>query len=163
MVRMVLRGTHDVHSPLYGLHKQFRLLERIVKDLLSADTMVEQLLAANPHTTTRLLRRGLRLNLDGSIAWWSLERCELSALPDWFGNLRTTGHLLLSHNNLQSLPESFASIVIGGHLTLDYNPLRLLPMNFADVTVGGDLWIRCSSLLTTFAYLPHVCGHVYWE
>ena len=55
---------------------------------------------------------------DGTLESWNLIGCNLTALPEEFGAVRTTGDLWLNNNQLTSLPESFGNITVGGDLHL---------------------------------------------
>ena len=83
IVRTVLRGTHDAQSPLHQLQGQRSVLELIIRGWawpevlvnsarlwapeLFLDVLIAELLEANPGVTEAKLRKGLRLNPDGSI------------------------------------------------------------------------------------------------
>ena len=162
IVRAVLLGTHDAQSPLCQLQGQSSVLELIIRGWawpevlvnsarlwapeLFLDVLIAEMLEVNPGVTEARLREGLVLNRDGSIKHWYLDRCELRALPELFGAVRTTGFLGLNNNRLTSLPDSFRSIYVGGHLWLHGNQLSLLPDSFGSITVGGNLTLYCNKL-----------------
>ena len=98
-------------------------------------------LIGSPGTTEAKLREGLSFNGD-TLKRWDLRECNLTALPEEFGAVRTTGDLWLHNNKLTSLPESFGNLRVGGVLWLHDNQLTSLPESFANITVGGDLWLK---------------------
>lgn len=162
-VRAVLLGTHDAQSPLCQLQAQQSVLELIIRGWawpdvlvnsarlwakeLFIDVVIAEMLEANPGAVTEAkLREGLELNPDGSIKCWNLRRCGLRALPELFGAVCTTGHLVLSDNQLSYLPDSFGSVTVGGDLYLSDNQLSSLPDSFGSITVGGDLVLNYNQL-----------------
>ena len=98
--------------------------------------MIREMLVLSPNTTEEQLKFGL-FNGDGRLKEWDLEKCNLEALPESFGLVRTTGDLWLNGNQLQTLPESFGSVTVGGGLELRENQLRAWP-RFPNVK--GRVW-----------------------
>ena len=148
IVRRLLLGTHDDNSPLRHLRAQHHILEMIFKSIpeLFPNTVIAQMLLANPNANNEKLRAGLTLNQDGSIDEWNLSFCDLVVLPELFGGIRTTGDLTLDNNQLSSLPKSFGSIVVGGSLYLINNQLSSLPKSFGSIIVGGNLELNRNQL-----------------
>ena len=102
----------------------------------------------SPGTTEAKLRQGLSFNGD-TLESWDLRRCNLTALPEEFGAVRTTGDLRLDYNNrLATLPDSFGNLVVGGHLYLNHNQLATLPDSFGNLVVGGGLGL-CGNRIAT--------------
>ena len=161
IVRAVLRVTHDTQSPLHKLKAQHRLLELIIRRWvwpeLFVNSLVAELVDANPGVTEAGLRRALELNPDGGIGSWDLSYCGLVTLPELFGAVHisrgsvygghaTSGDLWLTGNRLRSLPACFGLITVGGNLYLSSNQLRSLPATFGSIIVGGDLWLNGNQL-----------------
>ena len=164
IVRALLRGTHDDHSPLRYLRACSDITEIIVSEAVPEVfliTLLAEMLKFNPHTTEAVLWQNLTINArdhDGTICEWDLRPCKLSVLPEMFGDVRTSGDLwlsqaqnsvtdylrrsaiLLGHNNqLTSLPDSFGSIQVGGSLGLDNIGLTSLPASFGPIKVGENI------------------------
>ena len=100
---------------------------------------------------------------DGTLESWNLIGCNLTALPEEFGAVRTTGHLALYNNKLTSLPESFGNLRVGGTLWLSNNQLTSLPESFGNLRVGGNLGLysnQLTSLPESFANIT-VGGDLY--
>ena len=78
--------------------------------------LIPIMLRCNPGSTEARLRQDLLFRADGKLHHWSLSRCGLTALPEEFGTVRTTGDLVLCGSQIASLPESFGHIAVGGSL-----------------------------------------------
>ena len=108
------------------------------------DMLIPSMLRCSPGADEAKIRKGLRFN-GGRLEHWVLGGCNLSALPEEFGTVRTTGDLWLEHNQLESLPESFANVTVGGALYLKYNGGDIGPAMAKAATlryrnVKGDVW-----------------------
>ena len=108
------------------------------------DMLIPIMLRCSPGSTEEGIRRGLRFHADGRLQFWNLYGCALTALPEEFGTVRTTGDLRLDGNQIASLPESFGHITVGGHLHLYGNQIASLPESFGRIAVGGDLYLKCN-------------------
>eukprot|EP00658_Telonema_sp_P-2_P079021 TRINITY_DN7551_c0_g1_i2.p4 TRINITY_DN7551_c0_g1~~TRINITY_DN7551_c0_g1_i2.p4 ORF type:complete len:155 (-),score=34.08 TRINITY_DN7551_c0_g1_i2:49-513(-) len=84
----------------------------------AAEVLILCIMRSSPGADEAKIRKGLRFNGDGTLQHWFLE-CGLTALPEEFGTVRTTGSLDLNGNQLASLPESFGALTVGGHLVLE--------------------------------------------
>jgi len=79
----------------------------------AVDMLIPIMLRCSPRSTEEDIRQGLRFHADGRLEYWNLHGCALTALPEEFGTVRTTGHLVLDGNQIASLPESFGRIAWG--------------------------------------------------
>ena len=121
------------------------LIPKMLEARLCARCVLAHLCGCSPGTTEAQLRKGLRFNGDGTLESWNLGKCNLTALPEEFGAVRTTGDLDLYDNKLTSLPESFANITVGGDLWLknaygDIGPAmgEARALNYCNVQ--GEVW-----------------------
>eukprot|EP00656_Telonema_subtile_P049730 TRINITY_DN6253_c0_g1_i1.p1 TRINITY_DN6253_c0_g1~~TRINITY_DN6253_c0_g1_i1.p1 ORF type:complete len:157 (+),score=32.35 TRINITY_DN6253_c0_g1_i1:57-527(+) len=132
------------------------------QETCAVNRVVEDLIAVNPGLTEESVRAKLTLEPGGAIKVWNLSKCGLTALPESFGTVRTTGDLWLCENQLTELPESFGSVVVAGMLLLQDNRLRVLPASFGSVTVGKELWLHDNQLEAAKipAEFPNICGQV---
>ena len=94
------------------------LIPKMLEARLCWRCVLAHLCGCSPGTTEAQLREGLRFNGDGTLERWNLIGCNLTALPEEFGAVRTTGTLYLHVNKLTSLPESFGNLRVGGNLVL---------------------------------------------
>eukprot|EP00656_Telonema_subtile_P025198 TRINITY_DN27295_c0_g1_i1.p2 TRINITY_DN27295_c0_g1~~TRINITY_DN27295_c0_g1_i1.p2 ORF type:complete len:119 (-),score=25.70 TRINITY_DN27295_c0_g1_i1:45-401(-) len=101
--------------------------------------LIPVMLRSSPDADEALIWKGLRFHSDGMLQDWDMPRCGLTALPEEFCMVRTTGDLNLFCNQLVSLPESFGSLAVDGDLDLSRNQLPSLPESFGVLTVAGDL------------------------
>ena len=107
------------------------------------DMLIPIMLRCSPGADEAKIRAGLRFN-GGRLEYWNLSGCNLSALPEEFGTVRTTGDLVLRHNQLESLPESFANVTVGGDLFLkgfggDIGPAMAKAATLCYRNVKGDV------------------------
>ena len=77
------------------------LIPKMLEARLCARCVLAHLCGCSPGTTEAQLRKGMRFNGDGTLESWDLSGCNLTALPEEFGAVRTTGDLWLSHNQLE--------------------------------------------------------------
>eukprot|EP00656_Telonema_subtile_P019698 TRINITY_DN2091_c0_g2_i1.p2 TRINITY_DN2091_c0_g2~~TRINITY_DN2091_c0_g2_i1.p2 ORF type:complete len:157 (-),score=29.46 TRINITY_DN2091_c0_g2_i1:88-558(-) len=108
----------------------------------AVEMLILCIMRSSPGADEARIRNGLCFNGNGTLRWWDLRLCGLTALPEEFGMVRTTGKLDLSSNQLASLPESFGALTVGRNLELHHNRLTCLPENFGAVTVGWDLLLE---------------------
>ena len=106
--------------------------------------LIPSMLRCSPGADEAKIRKGLRFN-GGRLEQWDLRACNLSALPEEFGTVRTTGALDLNNNQLKSLPESFANITVGGGLWLkgdggDIGPAMAKAATLCYRNVKGDVY-----------------------
>ena len=171
-VRAVLRGTLDAGSPLRLLSSE--VLQMILNEWERAwpemlvniarrwtpeifiETLISELIKANPNACSGSLSQGLKLNKDGTIKSWTINSRELKNLPELFGAIVTTENLSLHDNQLGSLPNSFGYIQVGGDLTLDTNRLTSLPDSIGGIKVGQNLTLYDNYLTS----LPNSIGGI---
>eukprot|EP00656_Telonema_subtile_P053735 TRINITY_DN784_c0_g1_i3.p1 TRINITY_DN784_c0_g1~~TRINITY_DN784_c0_g1_i3.p1 ORF type:complete len:303 (+),score=53.53 TRINITY_DN784_c0_g1_i3:159-1067(+) len=145
-------GTVQLKSGTAILDPEMTLAEAGIKELAeielsgvseamerALEQLISEMVSANSKSTEEKIRKGLKLSEDGSIESWMLRNCDLGQLPEGLGNIRVTGNLNLSSNQLTSLPNSFGNIRVGGNLNLAANQLGSLPKSFGDVEIGGNL------------------------
>ena len=131
------------------------------------DILIPIMMLLSPKSDEARIREGAKFNPDGSLREWYLNYSALTALPEEFGMVCTTGRLALNSNWLRSLPESFGGVIVGQDLYLLSNRLESLPASFSEITVGGDLQLKHGSdigpamaVAATLSF-PNVKGKVY--
>ena len=127
------------------------------------DLLFQEILRVNPGAVDsegepldeERLRRGLRLNPNGSIYDWNLGGCRLQRLPDLIGAIRGAESISFAHNQLTELPGTFGDIQVVDKLWLNHNQLSSLPSSFGNLKCA-NLFLhnnKLSSLPPSFCKL----------